>query len=70
MNITLNTTHLRPATMAAMIADLMDSPVYNSYAIKTLLKQLETSVGEEGTAEFLSDVGLVPGRAALEWKVA
>lgn len=68
--VTLNVTHLRPATMATMIADLLDSPVANAHAIKVLLLQLEASVGEEMSVEFLADAGIVPGRAALEYKAA
>lgn len=68
MNITLSTIHLRPATMAAMIADLLDSPVVNAATIKALIQQLEISVGEEDSIEFLAEVGVTPGRGAAEYK--
>lgn len=62
--ITLDTSHLRPATMAAMIADLMDEPLLNIIVCRSLLTQIETSVGEEMAIEFLNDAGVTPGQLA------
>lgn len=65
--IVLNSEHLRPATIAAMIADLLDSPVENATVIKSLITQLENSVGEEMSIEFLAEAGITPGRGAAEY---
>lgn len=62
--ITLDTRHLRPATMAAMIADLMDAPLLNIIVCRSLLTQIENSVGEEMSIEFLNDAGVTPGQLA------
>lgn len=65
MNIRFLATQLRPSTMAAMIADLLDSPIVNAEVITAMLEQLRHDVGDEGMEEFLADEGIVPGRAAL-----
>lgn len=65
--IVLDSEHLRPATLAAMIADLLDSPLENSTVIKSLITQLENSVGEEMSIDFLAAAGITPGRGANEY---
>lgn len=62
--ITLDTTHLRPATMAAMIADLIEAPLVNIIVCRSLLTQIENSVGEEDAIEFLNDAGVTPDQLA------
>lgn len=62
--ITLDSTHLRPATMAAMIADLMDAPQANLLVIRSLMTQMAISVGDEMTIDFLIDAGITPEKLA------
>lgn len=60
MNIQLNTVNLRPATMATIIADLMDMPGKDATTITQLVAAIDASVGEEETIEFLADAGVTP----------
>lgn len=70
MLLRIDTTELRPSTIADLIADLVDSPIVNFHAVTSLLSQLEMTVGEEMSIEFLADAGIVPGRGALAYEVA
>lgn len=70
MNIVINTANLKPSTIAAMIADLLDAPVANANAIKQLIYQLEITVGEQESIEYLAEAGISPGRGAQEWQAA
>lgn len=60
MYITLSTRQLRPATMAAMIADLLDNPSDNRLALKGLVKQLKADVGDEMAIDLIIDAGVPP----------
>lgn len=65
MRITLDTAELRPATIAAMIADLLDNPtLINVPAVKRLMAQLENTVGDEESIEWLVEVGVTPEQIA------
>lgn len=64
MNVTLSTNHLRPATMAAMLADLLDAPLANKAACMKLLAQLEACVGVEMSIEWLTWAGVTPEQLA------
>jgi len=67
MNIKINIAELRPSTLAAMIADLMDNPGSDLRTIKALLNQLEVTVGDEGHIEFLIDAGVTPESLIEMW---
>lgn len=61
MNITVNTAKLRPSTIAAMIADLLETPsIDNVLTIRKLIDALEIIVGEEESIEYLCDAGITP----------
>jgi hypothetical protein len=68
MNITVNRTTLRPTTIAAIIADLLDMPSGTSLtAVKALLNQLEVTVGEEESIDYLVDAGVTPDQVIEMW---
>lgn len=60
MNATLDMSYIRPATVAAMIRDMMDYPVENVRSIQKLLDYLENEVGEEFATEYLTDADVTP----------
>lgn len=68
MYLQINTAELRPSTLAAMIADLMDMPSpYNLPTIKALMDQLETNVGEEESIKYIIDANVTPEQLIEMW---
>lgn len=71
MNIKLDTSELRPATIAAIIADLMDMPSpFNMPVIKALIEQLEASIGEDEATKEIIDAGVTPEQLIDMWHLA
>lgn len=71
MQITIDTSDLRPSTIAIIIADMLEtrSP-YNNAQIKALLAHLEILVGEDESIEFLVDSGITPEQLVEVWHEA
>lgn len=68
MNIRTNTSAFRPTTLAAMIADLIDTDdVQHLATIKILMEQLEVTVGEEESINYLVDAGVTPDQLIETW---
>lgn len=68
MQITIDTSELRPSTLAHMIADMLDMPSpYNKPVIKALIAHLEIIVGEDESIEFLIDTGVTPEQLVEMW---
>ena len=55
MITTLNMDYIRPATIAAMIRDLLDYPLENATKIRELTQLLVNVVGLEFAKEYLED---------------
>jgi len=65
-SITLNSYELRPSTLAAIIADLLENQVGNNkMVIRSLLSQLDASVGEDEAIELLVEEGINPEQIYL-----
>lgn len=60
MTIQLDTKTLRPATMAAIIADMLDDAQFDAATISKLVTAIEISVGDEIAIEFLAAAGVTP----------
>ncbi len=65
-SITLNSYELRPSTLAAIIADLLENQVGNNkMVIRSLLSQLDAAVGEDDASELLVEEGINPEQIYL-----
>ena len=69
MNITINTAELRPTSLAALIADLMDNPGSDLQKVRILLNQLEDNVGQEESVDYLVDAGVTPEMIIEIWEL-
>lgn len=60
---TINPSTLRPSTLAAIIADLVETlDIRNLSTIQDMLHQLEITVGDEESVDYLAEAGVTPAQ--------
>ena len=70
MYIRTSTANFRPTTLAAMISDMINTgDRENLLTVKALLDQLETTVGEIESIDFLVDAGVGPEDLIDVWEL-